>query len=74
MLSIHPTGVLPIITSLSVPPPTAVTNVIISTPNKSIFLSMDTNAPDMAKASVPIRSNRLNIIYFQMVGFQLKGL
>ena len=43
-------------TSLTIPPPTAVTNAIITTPNKSNPCLWATNAPLSANANVPIKS------------------
>lgn len=48
------TGVFPIKTSRKLPPPIAVTDAKIKTPNGSNFLRIAANAPEMAKTAVPI--------------------
>ena len=49
-------GVIPKITSLIIPPPTAVVAPKIFTPKISIFFSIASMAPDEANATVPIIS------------------
>ena len=50
---IQDTGVFPIKISLMVPPPIEVTNAIIKMPNRSNFLLIAVNDPDITKATVP---------------------
>ena len=49
-------GVEPVMRSLMIPPPVAVSRARILTPKMSIFLRMPAIAPDTAKATVPIMS------------------
>ena len=49
-------GVTPKITSLIIPPPTAVVAPKMFTPNISIFFSIASMAPEEANATVPIIS------------------
>lgn len=55
------TGLIPITTSLKVPPPIAVTNDKDNIPNKSKRFSIATRAPDTAKAMVPNKSKNSNM-------------
>ena len=47
-------GVMPSRMSRMMPPPTAVVTPRTITPSRSIFLCMAVNAPETAKATVPI--------------------
>lgn len=52
----HPTGVLPMSISRSVPPPMEVTNAIIRTPKISSLLRSAADVPDTANEKVPSTS------------------
>ena len=52
-------GVIPRIKSLRIPPPTAVMSAKTIFPNTSIFLSIPTITPDIAKATVPINAKEI---------------